>query len=616
MTLFEAAARYSPFWVCAIGLATLVACLGVGLALQTTCKLTLPPPWRQAIGVLVGLQLLSLVVQLLGMAAMVSIPLLVGVWLVWLGVGSWWSWREARDFLPQQWSWPQGWSWGWMAVAIAGLLTNLLVAIAPSSKIDEIYYHMLLPSRIVSDGALQFYRQPWEGAVLPQMGFQMALTPLHALGYPDASNVVSWGLSLTLAWFGWYLLSEECDPPDRQGWGWLWIATVTTGMYPVVWHVTGGAHAFGDLGTAVAIAALLCHQKLLKILSARTFMVLISLSVLASVTSKVSLLPLGSLVMAIGFWLACWRQVQTRSPRFLAGIIACILLPWLIGYLPICLWTFFQSGSPFGPMFAAVFPHSIYDVAQMQATLNYIQTVERPWKSTLRLTVLNHPVLFLLGAGVYVFLPNIRPRNRGIGLALLIAQTTILWKLLFFDIRLFGGLLHGLLLRTFAVLQQKFQGGQRCKSGIKLSILLLALPWLCLQIYYAGRFIPISLGWRSPEMFYQQNIALYEDYQEIDELLPKDSRILSQGLRLGAVYSPRPIYFDQADLPVKEGNFLLTTRDNLNQIKTEQEPFPTSYQVGQTVYENSGAIVQTYRTPNREPDTGPIVLVKLEPLAL
>ena len=58
-----------------------------------------------------------------------------------------------------------------VGVAVA---LNALVALAPSTKIDELYYHMLVPSRILSDSALHFYREPWQAAILPHMIFQIS----------------------------------------------------------------------------------------------------------------------------------------------------------------------------------------------------------------------------------------------------------------------------------------------------------------------------------------------------------------------------------------------------------------------------------------------------------
>ena len=47
---------------------------------------------------------------------------------------------------------------------------------------------------------------PIEAAVLPQMGYAVFAAPLHALGVPDAPNVVSWLLSLSMVGLGWSLL--------------------------------------------------------------------------------------------------------------------------------------------------------------------------------------------------------------------------------------------------------------------------------------------------------------------------------------------------------------------------------------------------------------------------
>ena len=73
---------------------------------------------------------------------------------------------------------------------------------------------MLLPARLVADHGLAIYRAPIESAVLPQMAYAFFATPLHALGYPDAPNIVSWMLSLMLVWLGWAVLRRRgiADP--------------------------------------------------------------------------------------------------------------------------------------------------------------------------------------------------------------------------------------------------------------------------------------------------------------------------------------------------------------------------------------------------------------------
>src|SRR5262249_6420118 len=120
--------------------------------------------------------------------------------------------------------------WSLLPIAIAGTATaiNLLIALAPSTKIDELYYHMLVPSRFVLYGVLRFYREPLEGAIWPQMVYQISAAPAHAMGYPDAANVVSWGLSATLLWFAWRVIRGHARP---VGWSALWIGTLCVGIY-------------------------------------------------------------------------------------------------------------------------------------------------------------------------------------------------------------------------------------------------------------------------------------------------------------------------------------------------------------------------------------------------
>jgi hypothetical protein len=122
-----------------------------------------------------------------------------------------------------------------MAITCAAIVTNLLVALAPSTKIDELYYHMLVPSRIISDGTLRFYRQPWEGAIWPDMLYQISATPAHAMGFPDATNVVSWGLSATLLWFAWRIIRPTKPAP----WAALWTASFASGCTPLYGMVQG-----------------------------------------------------------------------------------------------------------------------------------------------------------------------------------------------------------------------------------------------------------------------------------------------------------------------------------------------------------------------------------------
>src|SRR5262249_44005112 len=119
-----------------------------------------------------------------------------------------------------------------VTLAALAMLLALVTALAPSSKIDETYYHMLVARRLVEDGALRFYRFPIEAAILPQMLSQIAMAPLWAVGVPGAANVVSWSLSVTLLVFAWRFVSRVRDIDVAA----ICVLVLACMPYVTVWH--------------------------------------------------------------------------------------------------------------------------------------------------------------------------------------------------------------------------------------------------------------------------------------------------------------------------------------------------------------------------------------------
>jgi hypothetical protein len=210
-----------------------------------------------------------------------------------------------------------------MVIAGTALSINLLIALAPSTKIDDLYYHMLIPSRIVSDGALRFYREPWEGAIWPHMVYQISLAPIHALGYPDAGNVVSWGLSATLIWFAWRVIRVNAK---NMLWPALWIGSLCVGIYPAVWHVDSSAHAMGDLAMAAAVVAFCSRERWLGALTPQAYAALLSVLLLCASTSKVSLLPLCAILLCV----AAWRLLRSSQPLAVGQVTLAFAGPWVV----------------------------------------------------------------------------------------------------------------------------------------------------------------------------------------------------------------------------------------------------------------------------------------------
>ncbi|MEZ4901443.1 MAG: hypothetical protein R2822_06620 [Spirosomataceae bacterium] len=82
----------------------------------------------------------------------------------------------------------------WIGGFILCFLPLFIYAILPSTKIDELFYHQLVSERIVTDGGLIFYRQPWEAAMPPHLIYNFSYLPLVYWGFPNAANVVSLGI--------------------------------------------------------------------------------------------------------------------------------------------------------------------------------------------------------------------------------------------------------------------------------------------------------------------------------------------------------------------------------------------------------------------------------------
>src|SRR5215831_11665588 len=87
MSSFLSIPHYSPFLVLLVGLSTFVALWGLGTVLFSVFRVRLPPPWDQVTAVLLGVQALSLTVQLAAMAEIASVSLLCGIWWMLIAQG-------------------------------------------------------------------------------------------------------------------------------------------------------------------------------------------------------------------------------------------------------------------------------------------------------------------------------------------------------------------------------------------------------------------------------------------------------------------------------------------------------------------------------------------------
>jgi len=183
------------------------------------------------------------------------------------------------------------------AVILAVAAINLVIAVAPSTKLDELHYHMLLPKRVLEDQGLYLYRQPYELAIFPQMAFQLGLSLLHAAGFPESGAVLSWALGLVLILL---IVSVTGDLTGSSMAGWMTGALAAVGLYTSVWHVTSGPHALGDLATTMACLMALLPDHRIGPFKVGSKLAAISLACCTAASTKISLLPLAVALTLIG----------------------------------------------------------------------------------------------------------------------------------------------------------------------------------------------------------------------------------------------------------------------------------------------------------------------------
>ncbi len=594
MTSFINADYYSSPLVLLFGLATFAGCMGLGLSLLRLVRANLPAPFLQVVAVLLGIQVNSIAVQAAAMAQMATPTLLAALWCASFACGvlglALFRPVSQAGVLPRV-------PWIAIAIAFAACAANLVTAVVPSSKIDELYYHMLLPGRIVADHGLNFYRMPIESAILPHMVYQIFATPLHALGFPDAPNIVSWLLSLMLVWTGWVLLRQRGVTTAAS---YCLVAAIPAGAYPIVFYVTGGSHALGDLSLATAVVALATADAFLAASGPAAFALAVSLLSWSAASSKVSLFPIAFAVLALGGWLA-WRSVKPGDSRF--RVFAALAVPWLILGAPLMLWTFVRSGSPFGPFLAGTFGASLYDA---QTFKDFADGARGYGGSILSEVIFDNlvgysPLIWLGAIGALV--SRAGPLQiRLWGGALLLGQIVIVAWLLPYHARFLGGLQYGLALCFALYCSQQIASRGR---AVGLAFALGLAPWIAGQIYYGQQFARMAIGLEDRNAFYRRYVAFYDDYVQLDRLLPQNAVLLVTDFRPPAAYSPRPMVFDPADVaPGREIYLFSSSEPHITDI-------PGNYFPVANVYFNAEARHEVYRRPWVAPLTGELHVTRL-----
>lgn len=597
MTSFHTISNYNPILILIIGLTNALGWIGMGRVLLAFLGIRFTQPWMQVASAITGIIISGCLIFFL--AAMKSIN--INSMILWFGLLAgfaifnlyrWKEWKIAG--FPGN---PEIFST--IALAFIGVTAfiNLIAAMAPSTKIDELYYHMILPARIAQDGGFEIYRLPWESAVWPQMIYQVALVPLYVIGFPDAGNVTSWFLNLMLIWFGISLLPEK----GKQNSTILFvILTFITGLYPVIWDTTNGPYAFSELATA-AVTVLVLSIDPWSISEKRwSVSMLISLLLIGMAFTKIIMLPLAVLMLLI-----CMFRILTLSDSRRTGILhfTGLSLPWILLYLPILYYTCLKTGSAFGPVFPGLTGGKYLWNPDWIKSIFHIDHLKNAVTTNVLVTNLciYFPPLFWISAILFFFSRKIPAFIRIAGFFLFSSHALVLFFQVIFDPRYYGGFLHGLII-LFLLYQSSEIWFSRKNKVIQILLIAGLLPWTGLQFYYGSQYFGIVSGLTPKEKFCSEMIAMFDDYLKIDKILPGTAVFLINGdntVRMNSVYLPRPVCYHAEDLPKHKQVFLLSVnRDAPVRIGC--------YITGKCLYRNPMAKTIVFRDRMRDPVFGTI----------
>jgi hypothetical protein len=496
------------------------------------------------------------------------------------------------------------------AVLLLAVLINLVAALAPSTKIDELYYHMLTSKRIVEDGGLRFYLLPIESSIVPQMHYQIALSLAHASGAPDAGNVLSWGYSTALFLF---IIGFLTDATKNRRLSLLCGAVCGVGIYATVWHVTGGAHALGDLATVVALAGVLRPALLLDAVGTYRYTFLLATVAALAASSKLSLVPLS--LVASG--LIVVPAIRAKTPTTKISIVISLgLIPWIVIHLPLMIWTYIESGSFWGPVLANMFGRSVFPSNILQDIASLQAFSPDSFVPMLRYAVAEFTPVFFISI-IWILWTAVRgcKTSRLVTGLLFLQGGIVAWKF-HFDFRFFGGLEFIAVLAAALSLASPAEEADRSNFtdawrnlGAKLAnsrrwiILFAAIPWFAYQIYYARPFAEVVSGFTPRGEFMKRYVALTSDFEVLDRILPRDAVIFVPDASWPNFYAPRPVVLTPLDLHGRASIFKLAESSEPN---TEPVDAISPVTCGNTVYRNDGAVIETYRTPGKVPVTGAI----------
>ena len=502
-----------------------------------------------------GLGVLGFVPFALGLAAVLSWPVLAAAYGFVLLLGLW-GWVRFWRSDPPTWSELSrrlgGLSWlTWVLVAFLGLLggINLLAALAPVIGVDEFIYRVAAANLYLRHERLFYIPSMW----LHQQPSQVQMLQLWgmALASDSTAQVVQWGM-------GGLVVLALVDVA-RRGMPLVWALLGAAVFYSYSDVIVLSGRASPDLaGSLFMVLSVVAWLQWMETGKGRWLWIAGALAGFFAASTRVpgayGAIALAVLVAFSGWrhfgWSPTWALGRGLGVGFLAFLV---VLPWYVK-------TYGQTGSPIWPFLMPVFgardwtmPAYDYVMSIQERAIGQWMSARRiltaSWDLTLRPGLFNSGVVgplllaalplalvvrmsrrwtWLLAAGValvpfwYVAYPRLRAFIPGVALLSIVA-VYLLWRLWKED---------------------------QLPLWVPKVMVVIVTAWLLVglgtAVRWHGQAALVTLGFQDEEAYLSQRLVesdidfyWYDDYQTLNQDLPDGSRLLiydSRGYHLDFDY--------------------------------------------------------------------------------
>ena len=470
-----------------------------------------------------------------------------------------------------------------VVLLIAIFLIRIIISITPTTKIDELHYHMLLPLRLISESGLNYYSFPWEGAIWPHMQYQFIGAPFYALGIPDSLNVISILVFIIFLKTLFDLINNQINNKELTLWC---LVIVSCGLHSLIDLPTNASNSLMLVSSTSSLLILCDTEKYIPSKNLKSFSLIFGLLSLGLISSKVSMIPI-CIIQVILFLRLIKINWGTNS---IYKSLFYFLLPFLIFYLPILSYSWIKSGSPFGPLFSSIFVSNLSsdplirlasgEIGNKYSFVFFAFLALTKWSPLIWISI-------LLTAH-----KEIKLKTKLIFFTIFTIQSFLFFIVLPNSPRYFGGIQYvGVIIIFIELLPNLLK---RFRTLILSIFLFSSVPWLLLDIYYS--YPLISKAFFQSEKFKKDYIPFYEDFLILDNLLDRNSEIIVIGTRINSFHSPRKI------IHFKKNISLLNQIDNEEKTKylfLVGEKKVRNLDLGKLIYSNNQSNQYCFRVPNK-----------------